>query len=78
VQIAMRVSREIVQYGVIELDDTAILQDATVEAEDDGDEVVFTVRISASDILANHESDIEWDEGIGDGDIEIEEVEASS
>ena len=76
-QIAMRVSREIVQYGVIELDDTAILQDATVEASYDGDEVVFTARISASDILANHESDIEWDEGIDDGDVEIEEVKAS-
>lgn len=76
-EIAIKVSREVRQYGVIQMDDAEILQDASVEAVYDHKDVVITLTLSVSDIVENHEDDIDWDDATDDGDIEIDEVEAS-
>jgi hypothetical protein len=76
-EVAIRVCRETVQYGTLRLDDAEILQDATVDAEYDGDEVVFTVRISPRDVVDNRDADIDWDDSPDGGDIEIDDVEVS-
>ena len=74
---AIRVSRETVQYGTLRLDDTEMLQDAAIDIEYDGDDIVFTGRLSARDAVDYRDGDIDWDDSPDGGDIEIDEVEVS-